>query len=232
MSRQAAVTRLDRPAVLQRLYRVLVLAYHRLNGNAHARHQTRTASGIAEVRDLRVLVQLLADTVADEGTHDGEAVLLDIGLYSVTDIPYPIAAARHLNAAMQAFFGNIQQPLGLEVDLAARIGAGIIAVEAVDLAAGVDRDDVAGADLLLFVGDAVNDRVIHADARRGREAVQVQEIGSCTVAHDKVIDDFVDLCGSDTGFNRFAASLQGSSADRACLAHFLQLGSVFDLDHG
>lgn len=61
---------------------------------------------------------------------------------------------------MQAFFGNIQQPLGLEVDLAARISAGIIAVEAVDLAAGVDRDDVAGADLLLFVGDAVNDRVV------------------------------------------------------------------------
>ena len=94
------------------------------------------------------------------------------------------------------------------------------------------RTLLSGADLLLFVGDAVNDRVIHADARRGREAVQVQEIGSCTVAHDKVIDDFVDLCGSDTGFNRFAASLQGSSADRACLAHFLQLGSVFDLDHG
>ena len=70
----------------------------------------------------------------------------------MTDIPYPIAAARHLNAAMQAFFGNIQQPLGLEVDLAARIGAGIIAVEAVDLAAGVDRDDVAGADLLLVWG--------------------------------------------------------------------------------
>ena len=177
-------------------------------------------------------MQLLADAMADKGADDREAVLLNIGLYCVADIPYPVAAARHLNAAMQALFGNIQQPLGFQVELAAPVGAGIIAVEAVDLAAGVDRDDVAGADLLLFVGDAVNDRVIHADARRGREAVQVQEIGSCTVAHDKVIDDFVDLCGSDTGFNRFAASLQGSSADRACLAHFLQLGSIFDLDHG
>ena len=96
-------------------------------------------------------MQLLADAMADEGADDREAVLLDIGLYSVTDIPYPVAAARHLNAAMQAFFGNIQQPLGFQVDLAARIGAGIIAVEAVDLAAGVDRNDVAGADLLLFV---------------------------------------------------------------------------------
>ncbi len=78
----------------------------------------------------------------------------------------------HLNAAMQAFFGNIQQPLGLEVDLAARIGAGIIAVEAVDLAAGVDRDDVAGADLLCLPGMPWMTVVIHADARRGREAVQ------------------------------------------------------------
>ena len=118
------------------------------------------------------------------------------------------------------------------MDIRDAIKANNTAIEAIDLAAGIDRNDVAGADLLLFVGDAVNDRVIHADARRGREAVQVQEVGSCTVAHDKVVDDFVDLSGSDTGFNRFAASLQGSSADRACLAHFLQLGSVFDLDHG
>ena len=108
---------------------------------------------------------------------------------------------------MQALLGNVQQTLGFKVDLAARIGAGVIAVEAVDLAAGVDRNDVAGADLLLFVGDTVNDGVIHTDARRGREAVQVQEVGSCTMAHDKVVDDFVDLSGSDTGFDRFAACL-------------------------
>ena len=78
----------------------------------------------------------------------------------------------------------------------------------------------------------MNDGVIHADARRGRKAVQVQEVGSCTVAHDKVVDDFVDLSGSDTGFDRFATCFQGSCADSASLAHFLQLGSIFDLDHG
>ena len=99
---------------------------------------------------------------------------------------------------MQAFLGNVQQALGFQVDLTARIGAGIIAIEAIDLAAGIDRNDVAGADLLLTAGDAVNDRVVHADARRGREAIQVQEVRSCTVAHDKVVDDFVDLCRGNT----------------------------------
>ena len=177
-------------------------------------------------------MQLLADTVADKAADDRETVLLDIGLYCVADIPYPVAAARHLDAAMQALLRNIQQPLGFEVKLAAPVGAGIVAVEAVDLAAGVDRNDVAGADLLLSGGDTMNDRVIHADARRGRKAVQVQEVGPGTVAHDKVIDDFVDLSGRDTGFDRFAASLQGCCADRAGLAHLLQLGSIFDLDHG
>ncbi len=95
----------------------------------------------------------------------------------MADIPYPVAAARHLNAAMQALFGNIQQPLGFQVELAAPVGAGIIAVEAVDLAAGIDRNDVTGADLLLFVGDAVNDRVIHADARRGRKPYRCRKLG-------------------------------------------------------
>ena len=232
VSCQAAVTRFDRPAVLQCLYRVLVLAHHRLDCDAHTRHQTRTAPGVAEVRDFGVLMQLLADTVADKAADDREAVLLDIGLYCVADIPYPVAAARHLDAAMQTLLRNIQQPLGFEVELAAPVGAGIVAIEAVDLAAGVDRNDVAGADLLLSGGDTMNDRVIHADARRGRKAVQVQEVGPGTVAHDKVIDDFVDLSGSDTGFDRFAASFQGCCADRAGLAHLLQLGSIFDLDHG
>ena len=151
VSREAAVTRLDRPAVLQCLYRVLVLANHRLDGNAHAGHQPRTASGVAEVRYFGVLVQFFADTMADKAADDREAVLLDIGLYRMADIPYPVAATRHLNAAVQAFLGNIQQPLGLEVDFAARIGAGIITVEAVDFAAGVNRNDIAGANLLLLV---------------------------------------------------------------------------------
>ena len=49
--------------------------------------------------------------------------------------------------------------------------------------------------------DTMNDGIIQADAGRAREAIQTQEIGSCTVAHDKVVDDFVDLSGGDTGFN-------------------------------
>ena len=170
--------------------------------------------------------------MADEAADDREAVLLDVALNSMSDVPYPVAAARHFNAAMQAFLGNVQQTLGFQVDLAARIGAGIIAIEAIDLAAGIDRNDVAGADLLLTAGDAVNDRVVHADARRGREAIQVQEVRSCTVAHDKVVDDFVDLCRGNTRLDRLAASLECSRADRTGFPHFLKFSSILDLDHG
>ena len=70
----------------------------------------------------------------------------------MADIPYPVAAARHLNAAMQALFGNIQQPLGFQVELAAPVGAGIIAVEAVDLAAGIDRTMSPGRICCCFEG--------------------------------------------------------------------------------
>src|SRR5699024_429830 len=119
-----------------------------------------------------------------------------------------------------------------KVELAAAVGAGVVAVEAVDLAAGVDGYDVAGADLLLVVGDAVDDSVIHTDARRGREAVQVQEVGPGTVAHDKVVDDFVDLRRGDPGFDRLAAGFERSRADGAGFAHLFQLSGIFDLDHG
>ena len=118
------------------------------------------------------------------------------------------------------------------MDIRDAIKANNTAIEAIDLAAGIDRNDVAGANLLLTAGDAVNDSVVHADARRGREAIQVQEVRSCTVAHDKVVDDFVDLCRGNTRLDRLAAGLECSRADRTGFPHFLKFSSILDLDLG
>src|SRR5699024_1565539 len=101
-----------------------------------------------------------------------------------------------------------------------------------DLAAGIDRNDVAGADLLAVGRNAVDHGIVDADAGRGREPVQVQEVGSGTVAHDKIVNDLVDLSRGDPRLDRGAASLEGRGADGAGAAHLLKFDGIFDLDHG
>src|SRR5699024_3458890 len=100
------------------------------------------------------------------------------------------------------------------------------------LAAGVDGDDVTGADLLAAGRDAVDHGIVHADAGRGRKAIQVQEVRSCAVAHNEIIDDLVDLCRGDPRLDRFAARLERRRADRAGTAHLFKFGGIFNLDHG
>ena len=69
MRSQAAVLGLDRPAVRQLLDLAVVLADHGLDGDGHAGDETGAAALMAVVGHLGVLVQLLADTVADEGSQ-------------------------------------------------------------------------------------------------------------------------------------------------------------------
>src|SRR5699024_7816247 len=95
-----------------------------------------------------------------------------------------------------------------------------------------NRDDVAGADLLVAGGDAVDHGIVDADAGSGREAVQVQEVRACAVAHYEIVDDLVDLRGGDTGFDRSAAGFESSRADFTGTPHLGQFRGIFDLNHG
>ena len=67
----------DRPPVVAHPDRVPAGRDHRLDGQDHALQELRTRSRLAEVGDLRVLVHVPADAVADQGADHPEAVLLD-----------------------------------------------------------------------------------------------------------------------------------------------------------
>ena len=141
------------------------------------------------------------------------------------------AAHRGTNAPVQRLAGHIQQPLGFQVQLAAPKGAGIVAVEAAPGSACVDADNIAGPDHLLFRRDTVDHFVVDADARGARETVKAFEVGFCTLLHDIVINNLVNVGGSNTSLDRLAPEPEGGGADFTGSPHDLQLFGIFDLDH-
>ena len=117
VSRQTAVLGLDRPAVAQLLDLVVVLADHRLDGDGHAGHEAGAAALMAVVRHLGVLVQLPAGAVAHELADHGEACVLSVALDGIADVTDAVAGHGLFDALVQSSLGDVQQALGLEVDL-------------------------------------------------------------------------------------------------------------------
>ncbi len=231
MGSQAAVLGLDGPAVLGLEDLAVVLADHRLDGDGHAGHQTRAAALMAVVRDLRVLMQFLAGAVAHELADNGETGVLAVALHRVADVTDAVAGLGLLDTFIKSSLGHIQQTLSLQVDLAHRIGAGIVAVESVDLCTGVDADDIAGTDDDVMRRDTMDDGIVQADAGRAREAIQALEIGDAAVLDDEVIDQLIQFPGGHTCFDMFTAVFQGSRAQGIGLAHTVQLFRILDLNH-
>ena len=117
--------------------------HHRLDRQHHALGQPRSAARLAVVRNLRLLVQRRADAVADELAHHREPVRLDVLLDRVPDVRDPAAEPHLLDplvAALPASPAAASRPPS--DDPADRHRHRRVAVEAVQLHAHVERDDV------------------------------------------------------------------------------------------
>ena len=186
---------------------------------------------MAVVGHFRIFVQLLAGAVTYELAHHRETGILAVALHGIADITDAVACLGSLDALVQSSLGHVQQTLSLQVDLAHRIGAGIVAVEAIDLCTGVDADDVARADDDIMRRDAMDDGIIQADAGRSRETVQSLEVGGTAVLYDEIVDQLIQFPGGHASLNVLAAVLQGSCAQGIGPAHSVQFFRILDLDH-
>ena len=186
---------------------------------------------MAVVGHLGVLVQFTAGAVAHELPDHGENCVLAVALHRIADITDAVAGLCLLDALVQSCLGHIQQALCFQVDLAHRIGAGVVAVEAIDLCTGVDADDVARADDDIMRRDAMDDGIIQADAGRSRETVQSLEVGGTAVLYDEIVDQLIQFPGGHASLNVLAAVLQGSCAQGIGPAHSVQFFRILNLDH-
>src|SRR5262249_60993430 len=112
-------------------------------GQHHPGLDLRPAPGVAEVGDLRLLVQVTADPVAHEGPHHPEAVALAVRLYRVGNVAEPVPGAALHDGLVEAFAGDVQQLLHARLHRAHRQGDRAVRVVALDDASEIEAHDVA-----------------------------------------------------------------------------------------
>ena len=223
MRRRLAVDRLDRPLVVHRVDLRRALVDHRLDADRHALLETVEGAGLAEVRDVRGLVDPLPDTVPHQLAHDAVTVPLAVPLDRRGDVPDPIAHARLGDALHERLLGDRHQALHVAGDLAHGVGPRAVRVPAILLHPEVEVDDVA----LLEgnrVRDAVDDHVVDRDARRSREVAVVEEAGPSARLADEPLGELVELVrGRLAGDDGALALVERPGDDPPANAHLLDL---------
>ena len=183
-----------------------------------------------EIRYLRVLVQLGADTVTLILAHDRKAVALDVFLYRVSDVGDAVAGLGELDTLEEALPRHLDEPLCLLAYLAAGIGPRAVAVEAVYLCSYVHAHDIAAADRPR-AGDAVYDLLVHGDTGAARESSVVQEGRGRSGAQYEFVDFPVDLTRGHAGRDGLACHGARERRYPAGFAHEFDLTRGLDYYH-
>ena len=83
---------------------------HGFDGKDHAGLERHPLAGIAIVKNLRLIVINLADSVTTVFTHDAETVFLRNRLNRVTNVTQRSAGANRANAGPHRLISGVDQP--------------------------------------------------------------------------------------------------------------------------
>src|SRR5579862_2255119 len=207
MGSQRAIGRDDRPAIREHADVAAAEREHRLDREAHPGPELGAAVAGPVVRDLRLLVHVAADPVADEVPDDAVAVRLRDVLDRSPDVGDVVAGQRGGDAGHHAEAGGIHQLPDRGLDLADDERPGAVAVPAVDDRADIDRDELASLDRAV-AGDPMDHFFVDGDACRsgkGSRAASVAAAAEIALERrdparraDVALGEAVELGGRDT----------------------------------
>src|SRR5437016_6007563 len=229
--RQAPVHGHRGPSILEDPHLPAAHRDHRLDREHHAGLELRPPSRLAEVRHLRVLVQIAADPVPDELSDDREAVRLDMLLDGVRDVRQPAARPARGDGTGEAVAGNVEELPHPRGHLADREGQGAVRIVPLDDAAEIEPDDVPLLDPPAWRGNPVHHLVVDRHADGGRKAAVALERRRRATGADEVLDLLVDLLGRQTGFDPRREPLRHLGQDVAGRAHQGELARGLQQDH-
>src|SRR5258705_1835077 len=234
MGGQGAVAGHDGPAVGLDRYLVTAEGQHRLDREADARNELEAPDSGPVVGELRLLVHLGADAVADELADDAVAA----GRGGVLDRGRDVAEVGAGNGGRDA--GHHRQ--AGRVDELGDLGAGgadderpgAVAMPAVVDGPGIDRYDLALADQPL-TRDAVDDLVVDGDAQAGRERVAPVAVAlerwDRAGRSDVALGQAVEVARGDTRLELGLDEGQDLGHDPAGGPHLLDLAARLAGDH-
>ena len=162
---QATVFGDRRPAVRQYLNVPLALVEHGFYRDYHPRLQDFTFTGLAVMQDMRVFVEVLANTMPTKFSDDRISIAFRKSLDCVADVAQSRPMPDLLNAEVHGFLGDFDESFGMGADLAdAKHLAGVAMITVLD-DGNINVDNIPG--LKFFVaGNAVANRMVDRGADR------------------------------------------------------------------
>ena len=226
MGGQSAVHGDDRPVVGQHAHRRSAGIDHRLDRQRHAGQEPGIGSVIAPrgniVRDFRILVHFGADAVADIVAHDAAAVAFRVLLHRSGNVVQAVPRTGILDPFKEALPRDADELQRLRRCLPDREGAGTVSHIALVGGSHVDGNDVSVAHDALS-GNAVDDLVVHGNARALREAAVAEKCRRGSTGQDELMDLFVDLFGGYAVSQHLPPDASGRRCDLSGFAHPLDL---------
>jgi hypothetical protein len=213
-------------AVPQDLHVGHALVDHRLDREGQARRQADATARLAEVGDLRLLVELPADAVADEVSDHRVAERLDVGLDRVTDVAEARARSHCGDPVPVRLERRMHQPHCSAAGATDRNRGRGVAMEAVEHQRRVDADDVTLAQHALAAGDAVADHLVDGGADALGEATVVERGAGHAVASREVDLEVVDVLGGHAGLELEEDPLEALGGEASDGAHRADLAAA------
>lgn len=162
------------PVILQHLDAVSTQINHRLNGQNHAALESGQGITRAVVGNLRLLMQVAADSVSHIVPDDSESEGFDKVFNGTTDLHEGVALLGLSNAAEERLLCHGQQAAGFHAHVAHGDSHGIVSVPAVHNGTAVQTHDVAVLNHTR-TADAVDNLLVYGDTELSGVAAVTQK---------------------------------------------------------
>ncbi|CAB4580444.1 unannotated protein [freshwater metagenome] len=200
---------------------------HWLNREDHARFHDRGHAGFVIVRDLKIGVELLSDSVANKCAHNFVAVGDGMRFNCSADVRERTAGRNSGDAAIKALASDFDETLRRVIDIADAIGGIGVAVHAVEPDGDVEIHDVSIAQRPV-IGDAVTNNFVYRCAERFRIAPVIERARVTAAIDIGLMHNCVDFVGGHARGDSGSANVEDFGGSVAGSTHALDEGSVFD----
>src|SRR5690606_2398069 len=199
---------------------VLALVEHRFDGKGHPGLQLHAGARFAIMKHLGLFMKDPADAMAAVVTHNAVVMGFGMLLDHMADITEPGSWFYQFNTFIETLLGHAHQTLGCNTGLAYKIHLAGVAMIAILNDRGVNIQDVAVFQDLLFTGDAVTDHMVDGGAN-GLGKAFVIERGGDRLLHFRniLMTDAVEFFRGDARFYVLFDHLQHVCGETSGDAH-------------
>lgn len=223
---ELAVQRPRGPAVRIDCHVVGAFGDHGLDREHHTFLDAGAFAGIADMRIVRILVQVPADAMGEKVAHDAKAVRFGMPLDRARHVAESIAGLRLRDAQVKAFLRDAHQILSRRRDLPDRIAPGRIAEPSVELRDCVDRHDIAFLEWLI-ARKAMRDHVVDGGTGRILIALVALRVWLGAMLQNNILEYALNIVRRDARFDERGDRAMAFGHHLACLADGLNFMLAF-----